>query len=142
MSSRFTIYPPGHYDAVARKPARKRRAAALARAAQIPSLSYDAVEDRWTTDDEGAVAVMESLGVDLVVDRMLPGYERDIWKATNCAIEDAAVIEEVMRVERPILSELDRRQFNHEARVAQATLAWMRKNDPDCAAFYEGSAAR
>lgn len=134
MTPRFTIYPPGRYG-----PAPKSRfTAALNKAAKLP-MSWDSADSRWTTDDESAATIMESTGAH-VLDRALPGYQRSIWKATGCALEDACVIEEVMRVDTPTLDHLDRRRFTVKARQAQADLAWMRQHDPETATWYESCA--
>jgi hypothetical protein len=129
--ARFTIYPPGRFG----QASKSRFTAALNKAARLP-LSWDSSDARWFTSDENAAAVMESAGCD-VFDRALPGYERSIWKATGCALEDAGVIEELMRVETPTLNHLDRRQLATKARNAQKDLAYLRRHDPETAAYYE-----
>lgn len=129
--TRFTIYPPGRFGTASKASF----TTALNRAARLP-LSWDVAERRWHTNDESAAAVMESIKCD-VFDRALPGYERSIWKATDCPLEDASVIEELMRLEYSTLDHLDKRRFNQIARNAQKDLAYLRKHDPETAAFYE-----
>jgi len=128
---RFTIYPPGRFGSASKS----RCTGAMIKAARLP-LSWDSTERRWFTDDESAAAVMEAAGAD-VFDRALPGYQRSIWKATGCTLEDASVIEEVMRVETPTLDHLDKRAFTQKARAAQKDLIYLRRHDPETAAFYE-----
>lgn len=137
--SRFRIFPPSHFSAIKRSSSKD--AIAKERAQGVWTLSWNAADGCWMTSDEGAAAVMESVGCD-VFDRMLPGYRRAIWKVTGCELEDAAVIEELMRVEYPTLDHLDAMRFDEEARIAAATLYYFRKNDPDIAQFYEESVTR
>lgn len=129
--ARFTIYPPGRFG----QASKSRYTAALNKAARLP-LSWDSSDARWFTSDESAAAVMEKAGCD-VFDRALPGYERLIWKATNCALEDACVIEELMRLEYHTLDHLDLRRFNRAAREAAASLSELRRTDPEVAEYYE-----
>ena len=131
---RFKIYLPSKFAAVTRDP--KKDGPARTRAEGL-GLPWHAEDECYRTSDESAAEIMEKLGCD-VFDRMLPGYERDIWRATGCAVEDAAAIEELMRVEYPTLNHLDRRRFNKIARDAKSDLAWLRRHDPETAAFYEG----
>lgn len=55
--------------------------------------------------------------------------------------DEAAVVEELMRVEHPTLDHLDSRRFNRLARDSKMALDILRHEDPVCAAFYERQAS-
>jgi hypothetical protein len=67
-------------------------------------------------------------------------YRAAIIKATGVDIAEAAVIEEIMRVDRPTLEALTSREFNRLARVSKQAIDELRVEDPEVAAFYEGLA--
>ena len=65
-------------------------------------------------------------------------YTEAIHEAVpGLSAEDARTVEELMRVERPTLDALDRRQFNRLARQSKIDLDDLRKNDPEVASWYE-----
>lgn len=66
----------------------------------------------------------------------MSAYSDIIIEATGVSYEDACVIEELIRVETPTLSHLDRRSLMREARVGKAQMELLAKDDPETLAFY------
>ena len=54
------------------------------------------------------------------------GYHRAIVEATGCDPADAEAIEEVMRIDRPTLDSLTRRDFDRLAQAAHEALPQIR----------------
>lgn len=67
-------------------------------------------------------------------------YNPSICAACGVDPDEAAVIERVMRVDRPTLDALPRRSFDALARSSQAVLAVLRADYPEVAEFYEKEA--
>lgn len=63
-------------------------------------------------------------------------YAQTIAEDLGVTRNEAAVIEEVLRVEHPTLDHMSRAQLAREARVSQQVLEEMRRTDPECAAWY------
>lgn len=70
----------------------------------------------------------------------MSAYSDIIVEATGCSVEDAAVIEELIRVEIPILSNLDRDRLMREARIGKAQMELLARDDPETLAFYRACA--
>lgn len=67
-------------------------------------------------------------------------YRQVIMDGCDVGEREAAVIEELVRVEIPTLEHLTRRQLVAAARRAHENLEILRDEDPRVAAFYEESA--
>lgn len=63
-------------------------------------------------------------------------YVASICKATGVDASEAAIIERLMRVERPTLDALDAREFRLLARESCEALQYLRECDPEVADFY------
>lgn len=131
---RYRIFLPSKFSSITRDA--KKDDPARTRAERL-GLAWDADAECYRTSDDGHAEVMEKIGCD-VFDRLLPGYERSIWKATGCEIEEAHGVEEIMRLEYSTLDHLDRRRFDQVARESYITLKELERIDPETWAFTMG----
>lgn len=67
-------------------------------------------------------------------------YADIIVEATRCSSDDAAVIEELIRVTHPILSGLDRAELMREARIGEKQMQMLARDDPETLDFYRACA--
>lgn len=54
------------------------------------------------------------------------GYQELIIEATGCRVQDAAQVEETMRIPYPSLQQLTRRQFFREAQISWSAVKMLR----------------
>lgn len=63
-------------------------------------------------------------------------YVPRISETVGADERDAAIIEQIMRVDSPTLDWLSPNDFDNLAWAAKDALAWDRANDPETASFY------